>query len=70
MSAAVSILIGLGLLLWVLVAWALLAGLHHNLPREAYDWRDQLAFALWPVAIPLAWAFDAWTRWQQRRARP
>jgi hypothetical protein len=60
--SAWSILIGLLLLVWVFVAWALLVGLHRYMPEESIDWRDQLSFALWPIAIPLAWAWDVWQR--------
>lgn len=54
MSAAAIIIIVLSLILWIVVAYWMLA----NQPAECLDWRDQLVFAFWPLTAPAIVVFD------------
>jgi hypothetical protein len=54
----------LGLILWVAVAWWMLA----NSPPECLDWRDQILFALWPVTVPAVILWDV-SLWLFRKVR-
>lgn len=56
------LLIATGLFFWIAVAVLLLVSLHKTWPAELIDWRDQLAMALWPVAVPLVFIHDIITR--------
>jgi hypothetical protein len=48
------ILILIGLMLWVVVAYWMLA----NQPGEYLDYCDQLVFAFWPLTVPAVIVFD------------
>ena len=49
---------------WVAVAWAMLAAM----PKGVCDWRDQLAFAFWPITL-FGLACEAIYRLATRRLR-
>lgn len=61
---ATYLLLLCGLVFWVAVAWAMLAAM----PEDALDWRDQIAFAFWPVTFALLLIEWIWRRlFRQKR---